>query len=277
MRFFRTAGYYLKSICEMIVHFRNWLTLWPVFLRHQTDETRLLYLRRPPLAMKIRGRMDIWSIKETFLDQFYTRYGAVVEDGWTVVDVGAGVGDFSIFAGYNRPHTVVYALEPFGESYQLLSENLVLNAIDNVTAFPLALWGESGDLVLDLSGGEPLQIISQVLENQAEISGMTVVHALTLQDFLNQESIDHVDLMKLDCEGAEYEILMQASSQTLAKVDRVIMEYHDIREHNEHRVLASFLENEGYRIQIVENVVHEEIGYLYAERLQGCQEVDPEV
>ena len=267
MKALRTAGYYLKSILEMTVNFKNMLCLWPTFLTQRPGKIRMVQLRRPPLRIKVRGRMDIWSVKETFLDQFYTLYGEAIMDGWTIVDVGAGVGDFSLYAGYGRPKAVVYALEPFEESYRLFMENLTLNAVDNVVTFQLALWGQSGDLALDLSGGEPLQISSQGIGQTPDFTGLDVVQALSLHDFLKSERIDRVDLMKMDCEGAEYEILMQAPREVHEKIDRVIMEYHDLSKVKNHQVLTAFFEELGYHVRCVENKVHEDIGYLFAARI----------
>lgn len=267
MSFIKRVGYYLYSILEMMIYFKNWPLLWPIFLRKSSTKPREVRLRKPPVRIKVRGRMDVWSVKETFLDKFYIRNGFRIKDGWTIVDVGAGIGDFSIHAAYGKPDTVVYAFEPFFESYQLLIKNLTLNALHNVVTFQRALWKKSGTLALDLSGGEPLQIISQEIEKKADSANKEVVQALSLQDFLREQSIPQVDLIKLDCEGAEYEILMQAPSQALAKIDRLVMEYHDLGERRNHQILIPFLEREGFRVKRVVNVAHSEIGYLYASRV----------
>jgi hypothetical protein len=42
--------------------------------------------------------MDILGIKEAFADCFYTRFGYAVEPGWTVVDIGAAIGEFTVLA-----------------------------------------------------------------------------------------------------------------------------------------------------------------------------------
>ena len=73
--------------------------------------------------------------------------------------------------------------------------------------------------------------------------------------------------MKLDCEGAEYDILLAADSRTLKKIDRLVMETHDLGEGRNYRVLMSHLEKVGYRVQRVENQVHSDLGYLSATRV----------
>jgi FkbM family methyltransferase len=269
MSFIKRVGYYLYSILEMMVYFKNWPLLWPIFLRKSATKPREVRLRKPSVRIEVRGRMDVWSVKETFLDEFYVRNEIRIKDGWTIIDVGAGIGDFSIYAAYGKPNTVVYALEPFLESYQLLIKNLTLNALKNVVPIQRALWKKTGALTLDLSGGEPLQIISQEVEKKADLADKEVVQAFALQDFLRERRIPQVDLIKMDCEGAEYEILMHAPRQALAKIDRLVMEYHDLGKSRNHHILMPFLEMEGFRVKRKVNAAHSEIGYLYASRVSS--------
>lgn len=210
--------------------------------------------------------MDVWSIKETFIDAFYTRYGVPVQDGWTVIDIGAAIGDFSIYAAFGNPNTLIYAFEPFPDSYQLLIKNLTLNAISNVIGFQQAIWREEGPLMLDLTEGEPLQITSKAHALQDKPGRTVPVNAKTLAGVLDENEIQRIDLLKLDCEGAEYEILMYSSKETLAKFSRIVMEYHDVDEDHTHKHLIRFLQNAGYRVTWQVNAVHDHIGYLFAER-----------
>lgn len=210
--------------------------------------------------------MDIWSIKETFLDAFYSRYGVPILDGWRVIDIGAGIGDFSIFAAYENPNTEVYAFEPFFESYQLLLENIEINNIENVMPSQLAVWGIEGHLLLDDSAGEPLQVMSKQEDYQRNEHGSVRVKSITLSQVLQSYNLETIDLIKLDCEGAEYEILMSTPIEIFTRIERIIMEYHDIDENYHHRRLASFLLSVGYEVFCYDNFVHEDIGYLYAQR-----------
>jgi len=92
------------------------------------------------------------------------------------------------------------------------------------------------------------------------------VPALPLEAVLAAHNLGKVDLLKLDCEGAEYEILIGGSFSVLAKIDRIIMEYHDLdASHNHHR-LISFLQDGGYHVSHHKNLVHDNLGYLYAFR-----------
>ena len=259
--------YYAGSIFKIIGGFRNWLQIIPLFRRPKAAGEHLVKLRRSAVKLNVRGAMDVWAVKETFLDEFYTRYGVPVQDGWNVVDIGAGLGDFSIYAAYGRPGTKVYAFEPFPGSFLLLNENIEQNGIKNIFPFQQAVWGTAGELTLDLSVGEPLQFSSQEVVVEPAKAKKIKVDAITLADVLSQQPLDRVDLLKLDCEGAEYEILMKAPDETLAKVQRIVMEYHNVDADHTHVQLIRFLESVGYTVSWEQNIVHEEIGYLFAARV----------
>lgn len=259
--------YYAGSIFKIIGGFSNWLQIIPLFLRPKATGEYLIKLRHTPIALTVRGAMDVWAVKETFLDEFYTRYGVPVQDGWTVLDIGAGIGDFSIYAAFGRPETKVYAFEPYPGSFLLLNENLERNVIENVFPFQQAIWGKVGELILDQSVGEPLQFSSREVVVEPGKTRQIKVHAVTLADVLAQHTLDRVDLLKLDCEGAEYEILMNAQEETLAKVQRIVMEYHNVDVDHTHVQLIRFLESVGYTVSWEQNIVHEEIGYLFAARV----------
>lgn len=266
MRWINALGYYGFSLIEMLIWFKNWPSLIPLFLRRSHTRTRTLKLRRPKIEIVVRSAMDVWSVKETFLDQFYTRYGVPVEDGWTVVDIGAGIGDYCLYAAHGNPGVLVYAFEPYEDSYMLLIRNLALNGIENVHAFQKAIWSETGELQLDLSTGEPLQISSQSKSDQTRGDAKVTVDALPLQTLFTEKKIEKVDLLKMDCEGAEYEILLNTPPEALQQIERIIMEYHDVDETRTHTVLTRFLQDQGYQVKSHPNFVHKKIGYLFAAR-----------
>lgn len=266
MKSIKALAYYGVSAIEMLVHFRQVHRLVPLFLSRNISGSQVLRFRNRPLQFIVRSAMDVWSIKETFIDAFYTRYGTSIEDGWRVIDIGAGIGDFSIFAAHIRPDAVVYAYEPFPESHRLLIENLSLNGIKNVHSFQQAVWSREDQLSLDVSSGEPLQIASQASTSTHQDDDLLNVQAISLEQILGNHHLERVDLLKLDCEGAEYQILMCAPGSVLLKVDRIIMEYHDLDDERNHRKLVSFLQAMDFSVTTNANFVHENIGYLYATR-----------
>jgi hypothetical protein len=85
-------------------------------------------------------------------------------------------------------------------------------------------------------------------------------------DKLEGIGIRQVDLVKLDCEGAEYEILFNLPPVYFPRIRRIVLEYHDNVTAYTHLDLAAFLKEQGYRVKVTPNVVHNYLGYLSAER-----------
>ena len=262
MSFLRKWTYYAWSLLEMGSGFRDWGKLARLFLHGTALEPVQLRLRWKNTRMLVRSRMDAWSVKETFLDRFYTRYGTEIEPHWTIVDIGAAIGEFTVFAAQQAAQGKVLAFEPNSASFALLQENLKLNSIGNAQAVNAGVWNRAGAMTLDAANGEPLQAQTQFSETAA-VSGQSVP-VITLGQLLEEFAPEGIDLLKLDCEGAEYPILFSASPSTLGAVKRIIMEYHELDAQQNHQKLAKHLQSAGFQVRLHANPVHAEIGYLYA-------------
>jgi FkbM family methyltransferase len=256
--------YYLESIFRLLAAVRPTALVVRIFLNLAPPGLHLLHLPRKGACFLLRSPMDLWSVKETFLDQFYERGGFEVQAGWSVMDIGAGIGDFTVLAAQKCGDGAVYAFEPYLESFRLLQKNLALNHLTNVVAEPWAVAPRSGELVLDLSGGEPLQVLGRPAGGAGQQG--QVVKATSLADAWRQWGIGHIDLIKLDCEGAEFEILLGLPADLLARVRRIVLEYHDGVAGHSHRELVEFLQGNGYQVNTLPNRVHDFLGYLYARR-----------
>lgn len=222
-------------------------------------------LRSHGLQFRVRGAMDVWSIKETFLDRFYEKHGFTIQPHWKIIDIGAGLGDYTLYAAVTQPTSQVFSFEPYPESFVLMQENLRLNAINNVQAFEKAIGAVSGELILDLSSNEPLQFQSQ-LKQAVHIAKSLSVSSLSLVDALAKLGLESCDLLKLDCEGAEYDILFGAPQPVLEHIQRIVMEYHDDLNQYNHADLTRFLKERGFVVELFPNPVHAYLGYLRAIR-----------
>lgn len=60
--------------------------------------------------------MDVWVVKETCLDRDYKSKGKKIQGGSTIIDIGAGLGDFAILTANEHPNSQVYAYEPYLKS-----------------------------------------------------------------------------------------------------------------------------------------------------------------
>ena len=252
-------SYYLNSISTLLAGYQNPIALLGAALGSQP----VVKLKNGP-AYKVRSLMDAWIIKETCLDRDYEVHGTPIQDHWVVADIGAGLGDFTIMAAHAHPAARVFAYEPFAESFALLQHNIKLNSAKNVQAMPIAIGAQRGKKVLATTGAA-VQHTTTASTVSGDATAQMQVEAITLDDLLTQAG-GHCDFLKMDCEGGEYEILLNASRETLSHFSHICMEYHDGFTQYSHQDLVQYLEGCGFGVKTAVNPVHGYLGFLYAHR-----------
>jgi len=260
----KKAWYYLYSIGELLGGFREPALVLKIFLLPLRQRRFLLTLRKNSLRFFVRSALDVWSIKETFLDNFYLPPGFFnIERGWIMMDIGAGVGDFSLLASSLAPQGRIFAFEAFPETFSLLQENVNLNGLPNILVSPEAISAKDGYLFMDRSAVEPLQLSTRT---QANSHRDLRVPAVSLEHIFERYQLPFCNLLKLDCEGAEYEILFSLSPAVLQRIEAVTMEYHDGVAAYNHQDLVNFFHDHNFKVQVQPNLVHSDLGYLYAKK-----------
>lgn len=253
--------YYLSSIPTILGQIENWYTILLLLFRKQPTIIRL----RNGCQFKVRSLMDVWIVKETCLDRDYESKNVQIKDGWTVIDVGAGIGDFAISVAYEYPNSRIFAFEPFKESYRLMEENIALNSVKNVAPFPMAIGTKSEDLTL-ITTGEAVQHTT-TNEFISEAAGSTLkVQGISLADAFQLTGITNWDLMKIDCEGCEFNILLNADETILRRIKRIALEYHDGFTQFSHIDLVNHLKSNGFQVEVISNPVHSYLGFIHAYR-----------
>src|SRR5262249_42402621 len=93
------------------------------------------------------------------------------------------------------------------------------------------------------------------------------VQAITLHELFIGHSIERCGLLKLDCEGAEYESLAAIPPELWPRIDRIHLEFHQGPPGWDGRQLAEFLSGHGYRCDVAFRDHHPSQGYLFASRI----------
>lgn len=221
---------------------------------------------RNGVRVKIRPRQkDRDIVREIWLLRTYNPSGFRIGRRDIVMDIGAHIGAFTLLAATAARDGKVYSVEPADANFALLEENLRVNGIKNAVAHRVALSGSEGTKKLFLSkentGGGSFYDSFSLFGSPA---GSVDVPGVTLSKFMEKNGIDRVDFMKIDCEGAEYEILMGGGHETLAKVRRIAMEYHNIDAGRTGTALAESLKKAGFEVRLVPG--SKDLGMLYAVR-----------
>lgn len=140
-----------------------------------------------------------------------------------VVDIGAHIGVFAIWAALQAHLGAVYAYEASRANYELLVENQRLNQAQNLQVKNLAVYDEPGQYDFYQPGGNGA--LGSLLQDQR--AAKETVTANTLESLFKENHIDQVDYLKLDVEGAEYPILLNCPAETLRRIRHLVLEYHE--------------------------------------------------
>jgi FkbM family methyltransferase len=149
-------------------------------------------------------------------------YGKVLNES-IVIDIGANIGVFSLYAAQCGAKKI-YAYEPNSTAYSVLLRNIADNKLEDIIIpYRFAVSGSDDETVnIPLCSSPYNQMVrGNTNEDYEEVS------TITLETILIQNKIDFVDLLKMDCEGAEYEIIFGLKVSIFSKLMEIRMEYHD--------------------------------------------------
>lgn len=141
------------------------------------------------------------------------------------VDVGGNVGPFSIV--HNKDFKRIIAFEPGTYAYNKYENNISKFNLDNVELYKLAVHNVSDETLhlkkwllgkINESGNA-----STIISNQWDETEFEEVLSISLEDIFKRFNLEKINFLKVDCEGGEYNFLM---NKDLSKIDYISIEIH---------------------------------------------------
>ncbi len=184
-----------------------------------------------------RRSSDLFVVREIFKRTVYSTPPKGI-----VIDLGANIGAYSLYAA--RSATKVYAFEPESSNFEQLKKNIELNRALPIHIFKKAASGTNGTAQLSL-GAINKGASSLVLKRS---DAQEQVETLTLDHILSLCGLSHVDFLKIDIEGSEYELFENASIHTLRRISTIVMETHRVKGKSLRDIIVK-LESAGFRVR----------------------------
>lgn len=240
-------------------------------------------------GVSITGPADeplLFLFREIWVDRRYDLGDLPHPLDGVVVDIGAHVGLFSVWIARHFPGSRILAVEPSPRAATYLRRNAGSLPGADITAVEAACGATPGRSFLHLGRSEMTNSMyaerGGSSHTGSEAGGATSgrkapggsgmggsdleVEVITLDELFARFAIERCALLKLDCEGAEYDILGGASADTLSRIERVVMEYHRGVDGHDPRELVEGLERGGFTVRTADSVSDPIHGYLYARR-----------
>ena len=207
----------MRYLFRIVSIYRNWWTV----LRSQyvrDDDLSLLVLRDGTRYTVRNNKSDTAMLNEVVIMQVYAWLMRRMDETSIVLDGGSQSGDFSVVAG-RRAHSVI-AIEPNAANAQLTQLNFTQNRLKHANVIRAALGAKEGRASLYASeSAAGHSIMGRVGKKASETS----VKVTTLASIMRTHSLDRIDCLKLNIEGAEEEVIKSAP---LNKIHFIMMEVH---------------------------------------------------
>ena len=189
---------------------------------------------------------NAWPIVKIFRD-----WESAIRLDWSsvrrIVEVGGHVGAFALWAAAHARSAQIVTFEPEPRNFRDLTSNVARNRLrDRVVPINAAVAAEDGRRTLAV----PVQRNKAAFATGSN-GGSVDVECVRLERYLNDEVPGAIDILKLDCEGTEWEILPSLSRETYGRVQHVIVGCHA---HEERQIdeMREFLATRGFTSSIFE-------------------------
>lgn len=157
--------------------------------------------------------------KDTFVDELHA-FDADTETP-RVLDCGANVGVVTMYLKRRYPNAKITAFEADPSIAATLATNIEANRLSDVDVVAAAVWDSAGETTFVAEGADSGGV---AVDYRGASRKRITVPTVRLRDILANET--HVDLLKLDIEGAEHRVLADCESE-LGRVKAIAVELHD--------------------------------------------------
>lgn len=212
----------------------------------------------------IEGNADntLWTAASVFCTE---EYHFDINEPYVMFDIGLNLAMTALYKARDKNCVKIYGYEPFTPTFQLAQKNLELNpqAAAKITAFNFGLGDADKTLEINYNPERPgaMSSVKNIFSESAMVEKIQIKRASKVLAPLLQKHKQKI-FLKIDCEGAEKEILPDlAQAGLLSKADVIVMEWH----YENPQQLIELLKNNGF-IVFCNNTVFSELGIIRAYR-----------
>ncbi len=222
------------------------------------DDSLALWLATPQQQAAAR-----FVVNEIFKKRRYDHPGFQIRPTDMIVDIGANMGIFVLWAAKQAPRGRVLAIEPTS-AMDVLRLNIDRNGLSNVVPIQAACGNDGGTFEITTYPG--FNIVNHHSDWKPKFWTRVFIRLLygkyqsdpiierapvkSLKRMLDENGVDRVNYLKCDCEGGEYEIFRSLDDQTFARIDKIAMEFHEYAPGQDRQILIDLLEHHGFTVQV---------------------------
>lgn len=231
-RFYRFLPFILKNI-------QNWKDYLATYSGHFTGVIQF----RNGIKLVVDNSHCANLINIIFFQKIYGK----IKNQKVILEIGGNRGYFSVYSAMANTKAKVFVFEPDPRAFDLLSQNIKLNKLtDRVNIYNEAVAAKKQMMTLYLGENSVDNSLFNIGEHQHSLE----VNCRSIKQILDKLITNKIDLIKFNCEGAEYEILFSLDETYLDRIQEIRMEYHLFKQDSRvYKVddIISFLQKFGFK------------------------------
>lgn len=233
--------------------FKN-ISNWQEYVFHKGERKKrpLMFVTRPN-PVKFDVPESLYQVfKEIFMEDFYNVDKLIqkLPPNPLVIDVGANAGFFNVLLFSKIKNARVLAFEPLPSNIELFKKTIAQNQLlENISLSQVAVTGSARSSIdLFTEDTEDNTVVSSIFSTFNKLNQKKItVPAQSLTSVIEENGIEKIDLLKLDCEGSEYDIIYATDATVLKRAQMMVIEVHQIDDaRNNLKSLDQYLQSLGY-------------------------------
>jgi len=232
----------LFFICSLVFRFSK--NLYEKLLEKYSNKVALLCYKEIKILLTFDSVIGFTRI---FLSNDYRDHiDFRPRNNWTVIDVGAHYGMYSIYVSKENKEGKIIAIEPEPNNFKFLKFNIKLNDIKNIIPLNFAIFSKENEMVLHISKHSWMHSLLSKNKNIGKIK----VKTITLDNIIKTLKLNNIDLLKIDAEGVAHKILEGAINSLNEKIiKRIVIAITKLEEINSINILKKY----NYKIYLYKN------------------------
>lgn len=209
-----------KILIKAIQNLKNWY-VFPLVYFGLINKKYVYLITKSGIKIKIRtNSTDLETFSLIWLLKEYEKFDPMIESDDIIIDVGAHIGIFSMYVSQFCSTGKIFCYEPSKENFELLCQNIELNNKKNIFQKNCVVSSSDKEVSFYINSDKTANSLYESTSDSVKIQSQT------LQQIFDSNNLKKCDYLKLDCEGAEYEIIDSLPDRYFINISKIYIEYH---------------------------------------------------
>ena len=206
-----------------------------------------------------------YTVYEIFTLKSYERKGWEIAQTDTILDIGAHMGVFALWAAKQAPRGKIISIEPT-ENIESLTKSIEINKLKNITPLKVAIGKDDSFIELFTSpnynsSNSNTQFTHSPFLRFLTFLGFNTIHrkhknqrktervkTVSIASIMDKYKLKQIDYLKIDCEGGEYDVFNYLPEKYFPRIKKIAMEFHHFHPSHDYRKLKALFEKHGFEV-----------------------------